>query len=298
MVISDVRVKLIEDANDRLKAVCSVTFDGEFVVRDVKVVDGTHGLFVAMPSRKLSVHCPQCRQKNHLRAKFCNECGGKLAAHKPSTDTNGRVRLHRDIAHPINPSFREMMQTRVIQSFQTELGAAQQPGYKPAELEEEEEIAPETVIEVTEEMTEYDALIAGLGTGAGASPRPAPSRGPAPRPAPQPAQHSDTRRTESRPPRPQGRPPEPRRDRPAPPPPRPARESSFTDDYPLGPPPTFDDVPPPAPPYVEAREESPAPPPQPAVTREPRRTEAPAASRPPTPQPKSNEDAPFGQGIL
>src|SRR3990172_7927323 len=123
MEITDVRVKLIEDANDRLKAVCSVTFDGEFVVRDVKVVEGAHGLFVAMPSRKLSVHCPQCRHKNHLRARFCNECGTKLPVSRPSTDANGRVRLHRDIAHPINPSFRERVQARVIQSYESEVEA-------------------------------------------------------------------------------------------------------------------------------------------------------------------------------
>ena len=92
MEISDVRVKLMDNATDRLKAVCSVTFDGEFVVRDLKVVDGTNGLFVAMPSRKLAVHCPQCRHKNHLRARFCNDCGAKLPPNRVAADANGRVR--------------------------------------------------------------------------------------------------------------------------------------------------------------------------------------------------------------
>jgi stage V sporulation protein G len=118
MEISDVRVRLVKDANDRLKAVCSVTLDGEFVVRDVKVVEGTNGLFVAMPSRKLSVPCPKCRTQNHLRAKHCNECGARVpAARVPSTD-DGREKAHRDIAHPITAAFRQTLQGRVLDAYQ------------------------------------------------------------------------------------------------------------------------------------------------------------------------------------
>ena len=120
MQISDVRVKLINVSAERLKAVCTVTFDGEFVVRDVKVVDGTNGLFVAMPSRKLSVHCPACKHKNHLRARFCNECGGKVPPARAQADDGGRSRLHRDIAHPITVIFRELVQKRVIEAYTAE----------------------------------------------------------------------------------------------------------------------------------------------------------------------------------
>ncbi|MEK7730860.1 MAG: SpoVG family protein, partial [Planctomycetota bacterium] len=137
MEISDVRVKLMDNAADRLKAVCSVTFDEEFVVRDLKVVDGTNGLFVAMPSRKLAVHCPQCRHKNHLRARFCNDCGAKLPPNRVSADANGRVRLHRDIAHPINPVFRELVQTKIIERYTAERELAGQPGYQPTDLDAE-----------------------------------------------------------------------------------------------------------------------------------------------------------------
>ena len=161
MEISDVRVKLIREPNDRLKAVCSITLDGEFVVRDLKVVEGAQGLFVAMPSRKLSAHCPKCRQKNHLRARFCNECGAKLPPTRAQSDADGRVRLHRDIAHPINSDFREIVQTRVIEGFQAELEASKQPGYRPADLEPEEGEEPETST-ADDTRSEYDSLIAGL----------------------------------------------------------------------------------------------------------------------------------------
>jgi len=78
--ITEVRIKLMEDSNEneRLQAFCSVTFDDAFVVRDLKIIEGTKGSFVAMPSRKLTDRCPGCGCKNHLRARYCNQCGAKL----------------------------------------------------------------------------------------------------------------------------------------------------------------------------------------------------------------------------
>src|SRR5258705_5353796 len=68
MLLTEVRVKLCDGQAGRLKAFCSLTFDDTFVIRDVKLIDGNDGLFLAMPSRKLSDHCPSCGDKNHLRA--------------------------------------------------------------------------------------------------------------------------------------------------------------------------------------------------------------------------------------
>ena len=80
MVITEVRIKLMDGSNEneRLQAFCSVTFDNAYVVRDLKIIEGTKGSFVAMPSRKLTDRCPQCSCKNHLRARYCNNCGGRL----------------------------------------------------------------------------------------------------------------------------------------------------------------------------------------------------------------------------
>ena len=102
MVITEVRIKLCEENNERLLAFCSVTFDNAFVVRDLKIIEGTKGMFVAMPSRKLTDRCYKCGCKNHLRARFCNSCGGKLDEHRAMRDTDGRAKLHADIAHPIH----------------------------------------------------------------------------------------------------------------------------------------------------------------------------------------------------
>ncbi|MCI0460883.1 MAG: SpoVG family protein, partial [Gemmataceae bacterium] len=102
MVITEVRIKLMEDNNERLQAFCSVTFDDAFVVRDLKIIEGTKGSFVAMPSRKLTDRCPQCGCKNHLRAAHCNQCGLRLKDDRAIRDENGRAKLYADIAHPIN----------------------------------------------------------------------------------------------------------------------------------------------------------------------------------------------------
>ena len=131
MVITEVRIKLMDDSheNERLQAFCSVTFDDAFVVRDLKIIEGTKGSFVAMPSRKLTDRCPGCGCKNHLRARFCNSCGSKLDEDRATRDADGRVKLHADIAHPINSACREVIQGAVLKAFTAEKEKAKQPGY-------------------------------------------------------------------------------------------------------------------------------------------------------------------------
>jgi stage V sporulation protein G len=129
VVITEVRIKLMEDNNERLQAFCSVTFDDAFVVRDLKIIEGTKGSFVAMPSRKLTDRCPQCGCKNHLRGRYCNQCGHKLNEDRAARDPDGRAKLHADIAHPINSACREVIQTAVLGAYHEEKERAKQPGY-------------------------------------------------------------------------------------------------------------------------------------------------------------------------
>jgi stage V sporulation protein G len=129
MKITEVRIKLMEDPHDRLQAFCSITFDSCFVIRDLKIIQGTKGSFVAMPSRKLTDRCPRCHCKNHLRAQYCNQCGARLDDERALKDSDGRAKLYADIAHPINSECREMIQHEVLQSYEQELVKAQQPDY-------------------------------------------------------------------------------------------------------------------------------------------------------------------------
>ena len=132
MEVSEIRIKLLphrQAFDDRLRAFCTVTFDNAFVVRDLKVIEGQNGFFVAMPSRKLTERCAACGAKNHLRARFCNECGSHLKPRPVTEET--RLRFHADIAHPINARTRGMMETHILDAYHEELERSQEPGYKP-----------------------------------------------------------------------------------------------------------------------------------------------------------------------
>ena len=132
MEITEVRIKLMEDnsgSNERLQAFCSITFDDMFVIRDLKIIEGAKGFFVAMPSRKLTDRCGHCGTKNHLRSRFCNQCGCRLDENRAIRDADGRAKLHADIAHPINSMCREKIQSAVLASYADELERSKMPGY-------------------------------------------------------------------------------------------------------------------------------------------------------------------------
>ena len=89
MKITDVRVRKVTK-DGKMKAVVSITIDDEFVVHDIKVIEGEKGLFIAMPSRK-------------------------------STDGE-----YRDIAHPINSQTRERMQQMILDKYEEVLDAPEE----------------------------------------------------------------------------------------------------------------------------------------------------------------------------
>ncbi|WP_073026385.1 septation regulator SpoVG [Lutispora thermophila] len=81
MNITDVRIRKV-NVEGKMKAVVSVTFDNEFVVHDIKVIEGQEGLFIAMPSRKTP---------------------------------DGEFK---DIAHPINSATREKIQSAILEEYE------------------------------------------------------------------------------------------------------------------------------------------------------------------------------------
>jgi len=129
MDITEVRIKLVENAAERLLAFCAITINAAFVVRDLKIIGGPSGPFVAMPSRKLCAHCHACGYKNPFKASYCNQCGTKLVEGQPPRDGEGRIRLYADIAHPINAACRELIQKHVVREYEAELIRAREPGY-------------------------------------------------------------------------------------------------------------------------------------------------------------------------
>lgn len=130
MEITEVRIKLMEESEDRLRAFCSITIDSCFVVRDLKIIEGTTGPFVAMPSRKLTGRCGRCGYKNHLRSNYCNQCGTKMRGGQEPRDVEGAPnKLYADIAHPIRQSCRDLIQEAVVREYELELQRAKLPGY-------------------------------------------------------------------------------------------------------------------------------------------------------------------------
>lgn len=127
MEITEIRIKLMEGSEDRLRGFCSITIENAFVIRDLKIIDGTNGPFVAMPSRKLTSNCQRCRHKNHLRSKYCNHCGTKLQQDETGYATPQK--LYADVAHPINRECRDEIQRAVLAELDAELARYEQPGY-------------------------------------------------------------------------------------------------------------------------------------------------------------------------
>ena len=87
MQITDIRIRKVEKEG-KMKAVVSITIDDEFVVHDIKIIEGEKGLFIAMPSRKANDE----------------EC--------------------RDIAHPINSGTRENIQKLILDKYKAEIESA------------------------------------------------------------------------------------------------------------------------------------------------------------------------------
>ncbi len=123
MNITEVKIILRPREEGKLRAYATITLDNVFVVRDLKVIEGNKGLFVAMPSRKLRQSCPHCGHRNVVRSKYCNQCGNNiesLARTSMPISQQGEQgdNQHRDIAHPITAEAREYIQGKILEAYQ------------------------------------------------------------------------------------------------------------------------------------------------------------------------------------
>ena len=129
MKVTEVRIFPKEGTDKKLRAFATVTFDDCFVVRDIKIIEGNKGYFVAMPSRRVKEPCSKCGHRNVVRSRFCNQCGGKLPESHVSPDLVSDPHLlqaeHKDVAHPITVEFREYVQRIILEAYQKEKGKFQ-----------------------------------------------------------------------------------------------------------------------------------------------------------------------------
>ena len=122
MEITEVRISVRDGRDKKLKGYATITFDNAFVVRDLRIIDGTRGLFVAMPSRRMREACPKCAHRNPVRANYCGHCGASLeelnaSRQEEAGDGKGQ---HRDIAHPITQEARNYIQRAVLDAYEKE----------------------------------------------------------------------------------------------------------------------------------------------------------------------------------
>ena len=123
MEITEIRVFQKEGQDKKLKAYATVTFDNSFVVRNIKVIQGSNSLFIAMPSRKMKRLCQKCYFKNEIGSKFCSHCGVSIKQESQNTEFSDAKVEHRDIAHPITQQFREYLQTKILEAYEKEIVA-------------------------------------------------------------------------------------------------------------------------------------------------------------------------------
>jgi len=121
MKITETRIFIKEGQDKKLKAYATVTFDDAFVVRNIKVIQGVSGMFIAMPSRKLKNPCQRCYFKNEVGSKYCNQCGAELTEIEDDDTARDAKTEHRDIAHPISQEFRDYLQSEVLKAYQAEV---------------------------------------------------------------------------------------------------------------------------------------------------------------------------------
>ncbi len=77
----------------------------------------------------LIYRCSACAAKNHMRARYCDDCGHRLAEQRGDLDERGRPRLYADISHPINQHARDQVQNRILEAYHEELERSKQEGY-------------------------------------------------------------------------------------------------------------------------------------------------------------------------
>lgn len=122
MEITETRISPINKPNSRLRAYASVTFDNSFVIREIRIIEGKNGLFIAMPSRKMQRPCPRCNFKNAVTNKFCGQCGSEIKSTEQKNPRIGGPQQHKDLAHPINTQFRDYLQKKILEVYNQQKG--------------------------------------------------------------------------------------------------------------------------------------------------------------------------------
>lgn len=113
MIVTECRVTPVGDSESgRLRAYASLILDGRLAIHDLKVVEGKHGQFIDMPSRRRHVRCPDCEARCSVTDRYCHACGAFLDP--PEHPDRPFV----SVVHPLDANFRQYLTDFILKEHQ------------------------------------------------------------------------------------------------------------------------------------------------------------------------------------
>lgn len=116
MEITDIDIEINDDSDQNVKAYSKVTFDNTLTVKNFKLIDGKHGLFLAMPSKKKKKECSKCDKEIPRDAGYCQRCG------KNVKDQKNRGKLYKSLVYTVQKQFKNEIEEVVKEEYEREKG--------------------------------------------------------------------------------------------------------------------------------------------------------------------------------
>jgi stage V sporulation protein G len=151
MEITDIQINLAYFQKSKIRAFCSVFFDNEFVVHEVKIIEeplsakaslrpdfrdrqtqaglsacsaqAVRRLHISMPNKKITMHCVKCAEKNPINANFCSKCGVKLTWYGIAREKNTHSEIYTDIVQVISGKLTRLIRKKILTAYQDKLSA-------------------------------------------------------------------------------------------------------------------------------------------------------------------------------
>jgi DNA-binding cell septation regulator SpoVG len=124
--VSEVAIHIPDNLGDgrlsnKLRAGARIVIDEMLVINNIKIIEGTKGLFVQMPSDAMSDRCPDCRHKNPYSHAYCHSCG----LHRERRDHPEDGRYFKDVVYPVTHEGRQVIHTAVMDAYHAKLAEAE-----------------------------------------------------------------------------------------------------------------------------------------------------------------------------
>lgn len=119
----------------RLRGFAMIVVDSVLAIHEIRIVELAPGEFhIAMPSRQAHDRCPRCNHGTPIRAKFCGDCGVRLADGRipANISKRGQEIYYYDVAHPVTTMARGVIKSRIMMEYHAEVKRSKIAGYQSA----------------------------------------------------------------------------------------------------------------------------------------------------------------------